>query len=103
MCVRARVNRYLRERGLCFPRRRWLFLFALNSFPELPLQAAATVPGSFNDVIVGSNFDGDLEVRGSPYATFCPYGFMAAPGWDAVSGLGSPNYAILKEYVLSLP
>ncbi len=61
------------------------------------------MPGSFRDVVVGSNFDGDLEARGSQYATFCPYGFVAAPGWDPVSGLGSPNYAVLKDYVLSLP
>jgi tripeptidyl-peptidase I len=66
-------------------------------------QVAATLPGAFKDVVVGSNFDGDLESRGSPYATFCPYGFVASPGWDPVTGLGSPNYAILKDYVLSLP
>jgi len=28
-------------------------------------------------------------------------GFSAAKGWDAASGYGSPNYAVLKKYVLA--
>jgi tripeptidyl-peptidase-1 len=47
---------------------------------------SATTPAAFNDVVTGSNFDGDLQARGSPYPIMCPYGFVTAPGWDAVSG-----------------
>ena len=26
-----------------------------------------------------------------------PYGYAAAPGWDAATGLGTPNYTALLE------
>jgi len=31
----------------------------------------------------------------------CEYGFFAAPGWDATTGLGSVNYGNLESFVLS--
>jgi hypothetical protein len=34
---------------------------------------------------------------------FCKQAFLAAPGFDAVSGLGSPYYPSMKEFILSLP
>lgn len=58
-------------------------------------------PASFNDVVVGDNRDGDLQLRGSPFPTFCEYGFETSPGWDPVSGLGTPNAAILTEMALA--
>jgi hypothetical protein len=31
----------------------------------------------------------------------CEYSFAASPGWDAVTGLGSPNFNILANLVLN--
>lgn len=48
-------------------------------------------PECFTDVTVGNS-------RGADAANVCPYGFEAAPGWDAVSGLGAPKFpALLKK------
>ncbi|KAJ7034568.1 subtilisin-like protein [Mycena alexandri] len=47
--------------------------------------------GAFNDVVVGSNPGCGKE------------GFPAAPGWDPVSGLGTPNFAKLRDAFLALP
>eukprot|EP01126_Amoeba_proteus_P059303 TRINITY_DN7737_c0_g1_i4.p1 TRINITY_DN7737_c0_g1~~TRINITY_DN7737_c0_g1_i4.p1 ORF type:complete len:721 (-),score=124.23 TRINITY_DN7737_c0_g1_i4:129-2291(-) len=57
----------------------------------------------FRDVVVGDNFDGDIQQRGSPYPTFCPYGFLTQPGWDAVTGLGTPYFPTLAEAVSTTP
>lgn len=40
------------------------------------------------DVTVGNNQN-----------SACPAGFSAAPGWDAVSGLGTPDYAFLDSHL----
>jgi len=48
-------------------------------------------PGAFNDITVGNN-----SGCGTP-------GFYAAPGWDPVTGLGTPNYPALLEAFLALP
>ncbi|KAK7001547.1 subtilisin-like protein [Favolaschia claudopus] len=47
--------------------------------------------GAFNDVVVGSNPGCQTN------------GFPAAPGWDPVSGLGTPNFAKLRDAFLALP
>ncbi|KAJ6578646.1 subtilisin-like protein [Mycena vulgaris] len=47
--------------------------------------------GAFNDVVVGSNPGCQTQ------------GFPAAPGWDPVSGLGTPNFAKLRDAFLALP
>jgi len=69
----------------------------------MALCAAADHPSAFNDLAVGRNADGDLQPRGSPYPTFCDWGFNATPGWDPVSGLGTPNWNVLRELALQLP
>lgn len=48
-------------------------------------QTAASTPGAFWDVTQGNNKDG-----------CCP-GFTCAKGWDPVTGLGTPNYPVLKS------
>lgn len=48
-------------------------------------------PGAFNDITIGSN-----PGCGSG-------GFNATPGWDPVTGLGTPDYQKLKEVFLALP
>ena len=45
---------------------------------------------AFNDVTIGNN-EGCFPKQ---------LGFNAATGWDPASGWGSPNYSVLKEYVL---
>lgn len=53
------------------------------------------------DVTIGHNFDGDLQPRCSAFDTYCPYGFKTAAGWNPVNGLGTPNWAVLKELALN--
>lgn len=48
-------------------------------------------PEMFNDVTVGSNPGCGTD------------GFKTAPGWDPVTGLGTPNYPKMREVFLSLP
>ncbi|GAM83779.1 hypothetical protein ANO11243_017690 [Dothideomycetidae sp. 11243] len=48
-------------------------------------------PEAFNDVTQGSNPGCGTG------------GFNAAPGWDPVTGLGTPNFEKLKKIVLNLP
>lgn len=48
-------------------------------------------PEAFNDITIGNN-----SGCGSG-------GFDATPGWDPVTGLGSPNFGKLKEVVMALP
>jgi hypothetical protein len=33
----------------------------------------------------------------------CPEGYHATDGWDASTGLGTPNFAELRQYVLQYP
>lgn len=48
-------------------------------------------PEMFNDVVNGSNPGCGTD------------GFPAAPGWDPVTGLGTPHYPKMKKVFLSLP
>jgi len=48
-------------------------------------------PSMLNDITNGSN-PGCNTI-----------GFPAAPGWDPVTGLGTPNYSKMLEYFMSLP
>ena len=43
---------------------------------------------AFNDITVGSN-------ACTEQGCSCKTGFLAAPGWDASTGLGTPNYGLL--------
>lgn len=43
-------------------------------------------PAAFNDITEGSN-------RCSESGCLCQSGFGATTGWDAASGLGTPNFA----------
>lgn len=48
-------------------------------------------PDAFNDITIGNN-------SGCGTA-----GFHAVPGWDPVTGLGTPNFEKLKKVFLDLP
>jgi len=60
-------------------------------------QIAADSPDAFYDVTVGYNRCGAVDW--SPVC--CEWGFQATQGWDAISGLGSPNFAVLSNAVLN--
>jgi len=63
----------------------------LGFLNPLLYQWAASNPNAFQDVIVGQNAE-----------TCCP-GFSAAAGWDPVTGLGSPNFAVWSQMVTNMP
>jgi tripeptidyl-peptidase-1 len=48
-------------------------------------------PWMFNDITMGGN-----QGCGTP-------GFESVPGWDPVTGLGTPDYALLVAKYLTLP
>ena len=55
-------------------------------------KVAAQYPEAFNDVTEGSN-------RCTESGCLCQTGFGAAVGWDAASGLGTPNFGLLLEAI----
>lgn len=52
-------------------------------------------PEVFNDVVIGSN---NCAIYG---AVCCDEGFAAAPGWDAMTGLGSPRFLEIASLLLN--
>jgi hypothetical protein len=64
----------------------------LGFLNSLMYQLAVQVPEAFNDVVVGFNRCGALETT----PVCCAYGYEAAPGFDAVGGLGTPNFPVLR-------
>jgi len=51
-------------------------------------------PSAFTDITVGNNFCTE---------SCCVEGFYAQPGWDAVTGLGTPVYSQMWQYIIKLP
>eukprot|EP00455_Lapot_gusevi_P021449 TRINITY_DN2250_c0_g1_i8.p1 TRINITY_DN2250_c0_g1~~TRINITY_DN2250_c0_g1_i8.p1 ORF type:complete len:293 (-),score=86.44 TRINITY_DN2250_c0_g1_i8:52-930(-) len=70
----------------------------LGFLNPLLYQMAFETPSSFYDVTVGYNACG--AYGSSPVC--CPFGYRAARGWDPVSGLGTPNYEVILDYVLKI-
>eukprot|EP01041_Mallomonas_annulata_P004838 gene4838-9642_t len=50
---------------------------------------------AFTDITNGDN------ACGSYHQSCCDYGYSTAPGWDALTGLGSPNFTALAVLVMS--
>jgi subtilase family serine protease len=79
----------------------WNEMLLNNGLPPLgflnPLlyQLAASHPAAFTDITVGSNNCGEGNYC-------CPHGFNAVPGWDAASGLGSPQFQALEAAIFAL-
>jgi subtilase family serine protease len=69
---------------------------ALGFINPLFYRIAREYPEAFFDVVYGSNNCGDVGFT----PTCCPYGWHALEGFDAVSGLGTPNFQYLKEIIL---
>ncbi|KAL8005324.1 putative peptidase S53, activation domain, Sedolisin domain, peptidase S8/S53 domain superfamily [Plasmopara halstedii] len=57
---------------------------------------AETHPDAFNDIIIGNN----AAPRGGH--TPCNDSFSAAAGWDAVSGVGTPNFSVIYKFIANL-
>eukprot|EP00644_Phytophthora_capsici_P000022 jgi/Phyca11/503479/fgenesh2_kg.PHYCAscaffold_4_\ len=57
---------------------------------------AETNPDAFNDVVIGNN--------GAPRGgnTPCKDSFSASAGWDAVSGVGTPNFPVISDFIANL-
>jgi len=81
---------------------------AENNMPPLgfinPLfyQIARTNPAAFNDVVIGQNRCSVYFFPDGTVPLCCPQAYLAEIGWDAVSGLGSPNFNVLREAVLNV-
>jgi tripeptidyl-peptidase-1 len=56
---------------------------------------AQTVANSIFDVTVGDNEDGCSPATCAPYLN----GYLCNPGWDPVTGFGTPNFAVLQTKV----
>jgi tripeptidyl-peptidase-1 len=65
---------------------------------------AAAQPNTFNDLKTGENFCPEFNTQcvdkllHNVGSTNCA-GFYSAPGWDPVTGLGSPNIGNMLEYL----
>lgn len=89
---------------------------SLGYMTDLLYIAAAIAPGSFNDVTLGDNVSTFLTGDGSgpylapssgggaPSIAVDPtgYGYYAGPGYDLVSGLGSPNGTLLARTLTAI-
>jgi len=67
----------------------------LGFLNPLLYEMGAKSPNAFNDVTVGDN-------RCTLQGTCCQWGYGATPGWDPVSGWGSPNFGNMLAYVKTL-
>lgn len=56
-------------------------------------------PEAFNDIVTGNNACGANAYLNSIHC--CEYSFAASPGWDAVTGLGSPNFEVISNLVIN--
>lgn len=65
-------------------------------------QSAASETSAFMDVTVGHNNDGDIQPKCGAYPSTCPDGFKTAPGWNPVTGLGTPNWSVLKTLAMAV-
>jgi len=67
----------------------------LGFLNPLLYQAFAADPTIYHDITVGDN-----KCTEQGCGATCQ-GFLCAPGWDPVTGLGSPNFLKLSNYVTS--
>lgn len=72
-------------------------LSPLGFLNPLLYELSETNSGSFKDISVGANNCGGF---GPPVC--CANGFLAAPGFDTVSGLGTPNFLVLYNAIKNM-
>ena len=68
---------------------------SVGFFNPLLYKIGASSPSAFHDVVVGNNGAGVSN------AYVCPISFGAGPGWDAVTGFGTPVFDQLATLVLA--
>jgi tripeptidyl-peptidase-1 len=56
-------------------------------------------PAAFHDVVVGQNRCGIYIFPDGTSPICCDHAYIAEIGWDAVTGLGSPNFEVLRSEV----
>eukprot|EP01065_Artemidia_motanka_P023375 TRINITY_DN2793_c0_g1_i1.p1 TRINITY_DN2793_c0_g1~~TRINITY_DN2793_c0_g1_i1.p1 ORF type:complete len:401 (+),score=116.11 TRINITY_DN2793_c0_g1_i1:382-1584(+) len=73
---------------------------ALGFVNPLLYKAYADVPGAFIDIVGGENNRGNQDCGES---TPCngKVGFAAVKGFDAITGLGHPNFGLLRDYLVA--
>nr|BAK03025.1 predicted protein [Hordeum vulgare subsp. vulgare] len=69
----------------------------LGFLNPLLYKIAQNTPQAFYDVTVGYNRCGAYDW----IPTCCEFGYHAGVGWDAIGGLGTPNFEILAKEVLN--
>ena len=84
----------------------------LGFYNDLLYAAAAVVPASFNDILLGNNVDSYYSNFSTPTGYFDAYtnqyitptgdGYEAGPGYDLVTGLGTPNGLVLARALTSI-
>lgn len=84
----------------------------LGYMNDLLYTAAAIAPAAFNDISMGGNASSftmggsysTLNADGTGYIDVTPtgYGYYAGPGYDLVSGLGSPNGLLLARALTTI-
>lgn len=62
-------------------------------------QIAQENPEAFHDIVTGNNACGAGHSLSD--VNCCTYSYGAVPGWDAVTGLGSPNFQIISNLVIN--
>lgn len=72
----------------------------LGFIAPLLYDIAADHPEAFQDIVTGDNACGAGHSISSVHC--CTYGFPAVPGWDAVTGLGSPRFDVLSNLMMNL-
>jgi len=83
----------------------------LGYYTDLLYIAAAIAPGAFNDVQLGNNFNTDVATANPTayyntflglYMTPTGQGYSAGPGYDLVTGLGTPDGTLLGRALTAI-
>jgi tripeptidyl-peptidase-1 len=53
----------------------------------------------YNDITLGESF---CAAAHTPGQNCCKQGFYATKGWDPLTGLGTPKFDALKDYLVGL-
>ena len=72
----------------------------LGPLNTLFYQMWETNPGTFQDIVIGNNTGTEASLL-HPHGVTC-LGYGATKGWDPVTGLGSPNFQNVLNYISDL-
>jgi len=93
----ARLNDYMLNNNLP----------TLGPLNQLLYTMAAEAPGTFSDIVPHYVDFLNITFKAGPNsncneAFCCDYGFLVTPGWDPATGLGTPNYNAILQYIISM-